>query len=506
MSKVIPHQILESGGLKEKHSQNLNIMKIILKESQLKNIVNLLMEQKLPDANAYQIQQFLIDKGFLPKTHPETGKPTKDGDFHDYSAAAFARYYYGVNTDINSVDGLWNELKKKKFKVGSTTGFGPMMATVISGIIKDKEGKKQNRNIAQHSVGGGDIGDSYWKLKKGTREKIDNWVSTIKKSQKNMKLYIETINKFNCLGNFELQVAVFVIWELKEKIKRSMGIPDDKTLLKLIKYSIGITGRETDVGEGGTWSDATSEIFRSTGLGSLVSLFGGDTQSLGHGQFMKDTWYSYGIDKIVGEYNKSFDWTSQILALIYRLKTDLDIAEKRGVGTSPSVNPIIKKREDAKRKKQGKKKMFSIDGSGNIALDLAILAHNMGKGKIKKYCRTSNPNYAGPCDRKKYTPKKSVGEVTVYQDEWIPGYFPNLEGGSHTAIGYIEEVQRWVDAKTNCLDLAVGYAEKVPAMLTPDEIKILKDKELQHLQKKYKITPKQIEDIKNTPPPGGYTI
>ena len=71
---------------------------------------------------------------------------------------------------------------------------------------------------------------------------------------------------------------------------------------------------------------------------------------------------------------------------------------------------------------------------------MAILAHNMGQGKIQKYCKTNNPNYNAPCNSPNgiYEPKRGL-KVKVDKNAWVPGYFPNLGSGALTSIGYVEE-------------------------------------------------------------------
>ena len=112
------------------------------------------------------------------------------------------------------------------------------------------------------------------------------------------------------------------------------------------------------------------------------------------------------------------------------------------------MNQIVKTRIDKARTKWNSdnpnkkpQRMFTIIGSGNVSLDLAILAHNMGRGKIKKYCKTNNPNYNAPCDSPNgiYEPKRGL-RVKVDKNAWVPGYFPNLGSGALTSIGYVEEV------------------------------------------------------------------
>ncbi len=506
-------------------------MKIIIKEEQLKKIVGLLTEETYPEANAYQIQKFLFVDGWLPN------ESDIDGDFGDHSAKAFVRYYYGVNEDknIDTVGKLYDKLTKEGYELGVKTGkiFGPKMAKALSDIIK-KVGYKNSKgkdidykNWSKPIPKGDEIPISFTKKEKdildqygvgGLRTDVDaeNFLLDIFGGKRDgifgdfygpsadmSKLTKEVINNFSCLGdNPPLSMVLWIIWENRDKVKKSMGMSNDETLLTIMRYAIGITQRETKMGKTTTERDDYAELIRGMGLGSLLPKKY-SRQSLGVGQFTKDTWYEYGLDKVVGEYNYSFNWGKQILGIMYRLWQDYKLAISRGCSTTPSTNPITKKRVDAKRKAAGKTKMFTIDGSGNVSLDLAILSHNMGPNKIRKYCKTNNDNFAAPCNKKTYRPydkgnPKDVGELTVYQDQWIEGYFPYLEHKGKTSIGYVEEVQKTYENKTQCLPFALNYSVKSPDTLEPkfkkseEEIlyKIMYDKLSPEKKKKYPKTPK----------------
>jgi hypothetical protein len=132
-------------------------------------------------------------------------------------------------------------------------------------------------------------------------------------------------------------------------LMKNMNI-DYKTLILLTKVSIGIIGRETKFGTFQTKGDAASEILRGAGAGSLVDWgmkvyreLGGTTksQSLGLGQFRPEAWKEYGLDKLVGDYNQSFDAISQGLAVLYSLSSRYKTALNNKLSTSPSVNPIL---------------------------------------------------------------------------------------------------------------------------------------------------------------------
>jgi len=253
-------------------------------------------------------------------------------------------------------------------------------------------------------------------------------------------------DKYLCVSDPELRAAVHTLIQNKNKIKQASGISDDKTFLTILKMAIATIGRETDYGQAFNLSTVSDSI----GL-NIRRLPGGDTavdfvqgvasfirgkeldQSLGPAQFTSDTWKQYGLHKLVGEFDQVGKMINSLKGAYYRIAQDYKLALGRGIGTEPSINPIAVR--------QGK--ISSVDGTGNISLDLAILAHNMGKGKIKKYCKTNNPNYNAPCDSPNgiYEPKDGL-RVKVDKNAWVPGYFPNLGSGALTSIGYVEEVAK----------------------------------------------------------------
>jgi hypothetical protein len=292
-----------------------------------------------------------------------------------------------------------------------------------------------------------------------TKNKQSNRESLYKNELIKLK---NSVNQISCLSSKEYKTVAKIIISKKDNIKKGLGIKDDTTFYKLLRYAIAVMGRETDYGDTSSIGDMLGTVYRQNPIyGPIIDFVGEfipkiNTQSLGDGQFTKSTWDEYGLNDTIGDYNNSLGVYRQMLGSLHRLTKDYNLALERGIGTNPSVNPITKQIEDKKRKEHNKKhpnkpkSMFKIDGSGDVSLDLAILAHNMGSDKIQKYCTTSNPNYAGPCNKSTYTPKEEVGEVKVNQNDWIKSYFPNLKGGSHTAIGYVEEVVKKAK-QLNCL-------------------------------------------------------
>jgi hypothetical protein len=259
-----------------------------------------------------------------------------------------------------------------------------------------------------------------------------------------------TNNRYNnlrkCLPNAELATAVQTVLKQLDKIKKMSGIKDTKVLLEIIKYAVATMGRETNYSLGSVGDTTALAVRNLVPLGDwvmdTVEDIAGQGMSLGPAQFTKKSWEEYGLDKKVGDFTDVGKVLNSLLGTIYRIGSDYNLALKKGVGTKPSINPIAVK----------KGKIKNIAGSGNIAMDLAIVAHNMGQSKIKKYCKTSSPDYNAPCDSPKgmYKPFKDGEAFKVYTDKWIPGYFPNLKHEQLTSIGYVEEVVKRAQA-FNCI-------------------------------------------------------
>jgi len=265
--------------------------------------------------------------------------------------------------------------------------------------------------------------------------------------------------KYSCVPK---NVRLFVDYVMVNKNPLASYLKIDvQNLILLTKISVGILGRETKFGKTVEWADRVSEILRSTGSGSFIDwVFKkiGKSQSLGLGQFKPETWKKYGLDKSIGDYNNSFNQISQGLGVLYSLTNRYKRALANGLKAEPSVNPILSKYGIIKK----------INGSGSNALDMSILSHNFGeKLVLYPYCFTNHPLYAAPCYKPKHSPydtkesfdsqknktllskvsdeklKQFPGVLSVYQNNIIPNYFPNLKGPVHTAIGYVEEVNMY---------------------------------------------------------------
>jgi hypothetical protein len=248
----------------------------------------------------------------------------------------------------------------------------------------------------------------------------------------------------------------------KPSLMKRLGV-DETMLIRLAKAAIGIMGRETDFGQNSEISDDAAEFVRGIGLGDLAP----SNQSLGVSQFTEATWNRYGLNTKVGPYNESLGLVPQGVATMFRILTDYQKAKANGIPTNiASDNPILKKYGVIK----------AINGTGDAAFDRAIIAHNFKEEQsLVNYCSTNSPIFAAPCTKATYAPfdkestwqsfkqkglakaaiaanpglDKFPGVLKVNQGAVIPGYFPNLSGGSHTALGYLEEVAGTMK-KLNC--------------------------------------------------------
>jgi hypothetical protein len=255
--------------------------------------------------------------------------------------------------------------------------------------------------------------------------------------------------EYICLPD-HMKVVVDGVIKEKDEIMKNAQIKGDKAFFTFLKYALATIKRETDYGTTRAPDDTLGMAVRSTGgdwLANIVEWGLGAQQSLGPGQFTRDTYNEYGLDKLVGDFDEINNMRNSIVGVMYRLAKDYKYGLRQGLGTGKSINPILVKSG----------KITSIKGTGNHVLDLAIVAHNQGKGVITKYCTTVNPlkgkgkgkfkhlydkEYMAPCGEKTYKPHKNDAPdliLKVNQNDWLKNYFPGM-GTKITSIGYLEEV------------------------------------------------------------------
>lgn len=176
-----------------------------------------------------------------------------------------------------------------------------------------------------------------------------------------------------------------------------------------IKTSLGIIGRESDYGKSSRYK-ALSE------LKSFLASTGIDT-SVGLGQIKPSTAEELGLS--VEDLNTS---SGAMIGVYSILKKNYNLAISQGYSNGPSIN--------------------LPDGTGNSALDISILAFNMGEKYITQFCETSNPNIKGFC-----TDEKTKGGDTIYKNKPVKNYIPNYkserwDGVSISSHGYVKEVAK----------------------------------------------------------------
>lgn len=180
----------------------------------------------------------------------------------------------------------------------------------------------------------------------------------------------------------------------------------------LLKAALGVIGRESDFGS----SDRFAYL---NPLKTLWAYVGGQT-SVGPGQIKPETAAQFNLG--VSELNTA----AGSLQGVYKiLNENYNKAALKGYGSSPSSN--LK------------------DGTGNSALDIAIVAFNAGANKIVEYCETSNPNIKRDCALAGTTEKLDDGTEIKITNKKVKNYIPNFktkrwDGVNISSHGYVKEV------------------------------------------------------------------
>jgi len=174
-----------------------------------------------------------------------------------------------------------------------------------------------------------------------------------------------------------------------------------------LKTALGVIGRESSFGSGNRFN------YLNPLKTLLVSL--GGSSSVGYGQIKPETAEKYGMN--VDDLNTALG----ALTTVYNILMD-NFKKARQVGFSGSPSANVK------------------NGTGNAALDMAIVAYNTGAGKIVKYCETSDPNIKKDC--------KNAGKVIdglTVKNKPVADYIPNFKTNRWDSVeisshGYIQEV------------------------------------------------------------------
>jgi hypothetical protein len=190
---------------------------------------------------------------------------------------------------------------------------------------------------------------------------------------------------------------------------------------KLLKATLGIIGRESSFG-------GSLRFFAK----NLLKLFGYKIGSYGPAQIKKRTAAQFGV-KDVTTIDGAID------AAYKYLNSNYQIAIKMGYSTNtPSSN--------------------YKNGTGDAALDIAIVAYNSGASIIKKWCETTDPKIKRDCKLAgKHAiidlpggSKKKVKVLNKPAQNYLPYLTTNrADTGLQTSWGYVKTVAGWMK-KFNC--------------------------------------------------------
>jgi len=260
-----------------------------------------------------------------------------------------------------------------------------------------------------------------------------------------------------CISD-RISCFIRVAKENKEKIKSKLGSINDSQLDFLMKIAIAIVGWQSDYGNKDRLYDIEPkelfgitihpwDVYKSSSAGRyLLKQYAKkkniNEPSFGPAEFKisefektgVESEFGYGIDTFIGS----------VLATMVTTWNAYKAAKNLGLSSGPSENLIAKNNGI----------WDSIKGTGNHLWDLAISVHTWPRDKmIKKYCKTTHPLFAGPCNSPTYSPfkteqswndwKKSTQSIQSYykrtnesfpnnlkvlQSEPILNYYPFLSG------------------------------------------------------------------------------
>jgi hypothetical protein len=354
------------------------------------------------------------------------------------------------------VERVINEQSRKKIKVMPTYSCLPNkkgMSEFINFVIAEKNKLKSDLNVNDEvllfltKVA---VGIMEWQSEGGTADRLYDM------DKFNLYSPEDIYNTLNKIGKFfgiddkfgegkkytspplekYKEVAPYDVYSKINKVGKSLGIPS-------------LAGKTTE--------------FASTKLKK-------DEPSFGPAEFMPSKYsktgvegkYGYGLESIIGSG----------LAVMIRILESYRIAQKNGLSSGKSENPIAKLK--------GIPGWGNIKGTGNHLWDLAISTHTFPADKmLVKYCKTSRPDFAAPCNKVTYKPFTSTdswksfianndnssfykknpqltkfpGEIKVLTGQAIPNYYPYLSGSHGDYTGDINN-------SLNILDYVVSSVSK----------------------------------------------
>lgn len=226
----------------------------------------------------------------------------------------------------------------------------------------------------------------------------------------------------------------------------SIAIDEEGLNPKIVKYGLGILGRESDFGDLGNYVPsryavkagpeyimnkirASNDTIKDIFDWGASTVFKKDNwvPSMGIAQMTPDVAEKYGINlEQLMTVSGSLIAASYYLTDLYKELSNYDESQPSQVlRNGKLVTPEY--------------------STGNARLDAAIVSYNSGTiPYTKKYCKTDNPNLMAPCSQagKDYKPSPNSNPDLVLKvtNEEVKNYLPNLKTGNLTSTGYLKEV------------------------------------------------------------------
>lgn len=255
-------------------------------------------------------------------------------------------------------------------------------------------------------------------------------------------------DKYSCANdskNPELSKAIFI------------AINEEGLNPKIVKYALGILGRESDFGDLGKYIPSRYAVkaapeyimnkIRSSN-DTIRGIFDWGASTV----FQKNNWVpSMGIAQmtpvVAEKYGINLEQlmtvSGSLIAASHYLK---DLYNELSNYDENKPSQVIR----------NGKLVTPEYSTGNGRLDAAIVSYNTGAKKYtKKYCKTDNPNLMAPCSEagKEYKPSPNDEPDLVLKvtNEEIKNYLPNLKNGYLLSTGYLKEVTDRAK-KWNCIN------------------------------------------------------
>lgn len=310
--------------------------------------------------------------------------------------------------------------------------------------------------------------------------------------------------KPHCISN-EVSCFIAVVRNNLSKIKKKLGGGVTNTdIVMLMKIAIALVAWQSNYGK----IDKLYDVDTKTYFGIEINpydvykiKFGPELlkkyaksrnvsePSFGPAEFQISTWDKTGVEELFG-----YDISSLIgscLGLMITTWNGYTKAKSLGLSTGPSKNDLALKNGFWPN---------GIKGTGNHLWDLAISIQTWPQEKmLKKYCKTSSPLFAGPCDQDFYEPftgstakktweswKESTpqlisyyektkegfpGKIKVLRNQPILDYYPMLRG-SHGNMKSINDSKTILESVSSnlkrygCVTLQADYRPVVDDMST----------------------------------------